>query len=188
MRRAGICPAENGCDPSDCNCGIRKLVCARPRRQAAGAVARCAWPCRQFRRLHPDQGPSGSRARRPRRLQGGAAFEGRRRAADTRLVARLPLARADGPDGGGADRQSGHCGGHRAVQTGRCAGANRGCCAVAHSQRQRLGELFPDFRLERTSAATNHVHVPASALDNPVRRQAARAALEQALARVSGVH
>jgi ADP-ribose pyrophosphatase YjhB (NUDIX family) len=45
---------------------------------------------------------------------------------------------------------------------------------------------FPDFRLERTSAATHHVHVPASALDDPARRQAARGALEQALARVSG--
>jgi hypothetical protein len=45
---------------------------------------------------------------------------------------------------------------------------------------------FPDFRLERTSAATHHVHVPASALDDPARRQAAHGALEQALARVSG--
>jgi hypothetical protein len=47
---------------------------------------------------------------------------------------------------------------------------------------------FPDVRLERTSAATHHVHVPASALDDPARRQAARAALEQALARVAGMH
>jgi ADP-ribose pyrophosphatase YjhB (NUDIX family) len=45
---------------------------------------------------------------------------------------------------------------------------------------------FPDVRLEQTSAATHHVHVPASALDDPARRQAARGALEQALARVSG--
>ncbi len=41
----------------------------------------------------------------------------------------------------------------------------------------------PDFRLEQTSAATHHVHVPASALDEPARRQAARVALEQALGR-----
>ena len=45
-----------------------------------------------------------------------------------------------------------------------------------------------DFRLEQTSAATHHVHVPASALDEPARRQAARAALEQALARIAGAH
>jgi hypothetical protein len=47
---------------------------------------------------------------------------------------------------------------------------------------------FPDFRLERISAATHHVHVPASVLDDPARRRAARAALEQALARVAGMH
>ncbi|CCH89519.1 NUDIX hydrolase (modular protein) [Modestobacter italicus] len=40
----------------------------------------------------------------------------------------------------------------------------------------------PDYRLERTSAATHHVHVPASALTGPG-RQVARAALERALAR-----
>ena len=44
----------------------------------------------------------------------------------------------------------------------------------------------PDFRLEQTSATTHHVHVPASALDEPARRRAARAALEQALSRGSG--
>ena len=44
----------------------------------------------------------------------------------------------------------------------------------------------PDFRLERTSAATHHVHVPASALAEPRRRRAARAVLEQALARIAG--
>jgi len=44
----------------------------------------------------------------------------------------------------------------------------------------------PDFRLERTSAATHHVHVPASALDDPARRHAARAVLEQGLARIGG--
>lgn len=46
----------------------------------------------------------------------------------------------------------------------------------------------PDFRLERTSAATHHVHVPAAALHEPAHRQAARAALEQALARITGAH
>ncbi|MGY1840256.1 MULTISPECIES: NUDIX domain-containing protein [unclassified Modestobacter] len=51
-----------------------------------------------------------------------------------------------------------------------------------------VADDHPDFRLERTSAATHHVHVPASALDEPVRRQAARAALEQALARITGAH
>ncbi|WP_369140949.1 NUDIX domain-containing protein [Modestobacter versicolor] len=44
----------------------------------------------------------------------------------------------------------------------------------------------PDFRLERTSAATHHVHVPAAALDDPARRQVARVALEQALGRIAG--
>ncbi len=99
-------------------------------------------------RLHPDQGSSRSRARHPRRLQGGPAFEGRGRAADARLVARLPFAGADGPDGGGADRQSGHCGGHRAVQAGRCAGADHGRGAVAQPQRHRSGDLFPHLRLQ----------------------------------------
>jgi hypothetical protein len=46
----------------------------------------------------------------------------------------------------------------------------------------------PDFRLERTSAATHHVHVPASALTEPALRQAVRAALAQALDRISGAH
>jgi ADP-ribose pyrophosphatase YjhB (NUDIX family) len=41
----------------------------------------------------------------------------------------------------------------------------------------------PDFRLEQTSAATHHVHVPAAAVDEPARRQAARTALELALDR-----
>jgi hypothetical protein len=40
-----------------------------------------------------------------------------------------------------------------------------------------------DFRLEQTSAATHHVHVPAAAVDDPSRRQAARAALQRALGR-----
>jgi ADP-ribose pyrophosphatase YjhB (NUDIX family) len=47
---------------------------------------------------------------------------------------------------------------------------------------------FPDFRLERTSAATHHVHVPAAALGDVQRRRAARAALEHALARVADGH
>ena len=40
----------------------------------------------------------------------------------------------------------------------------------------------PGAWLEQTSAATHHVHVPASALTGPS-RQVARAALERALAR-----
>ena len=48
-------------------------------------------------------------------------------------------------------------------------------------------DAHPDFRLERTSAATHHVHVPASALADPARRQVARDALERALARVAGM-
>ena len=47
---------------------------------------------------------------------------------------------------------------------------------------------FPDVRLEQTSAATHHVHVPASGLGDPVRVAAATAALERALARVTGNH
>ena len=47
-------------------------------------------------------------------------------------------------------------------------------------------QAHPQFRLERTSAATHHVHVPTPALDEPARREAARAALEQALARIAG--
>ena len=115
---------------------------------AAGAVACGAWPRRQFRRLHPDQGSARSRARHSRRLQGRAAFEGRGRAADARLVARLPLAGTDGPDGGGPDRQSGHRGGHRAVHAGRCAGADRRRGAAAEPQRHRSGDLFPHLRLQ----------------------------------------
>ncbi|MCZ2813847.1 NUDIX domain-containing protein [Modestobacter sp. VKM Ac-2979] len=49
-----------------------------------------------------------------------------------------------------------------------------------------VAEDDPDFRLERTSAATHHLHVPAAALDEPARRQVARAVLEQALARIAG--
>jgi hypothetical protein len=45
---------------------------------------------------------------------------------------------------------------------------------------------FPDFRLERTSAATHHVHVPAAALNDPHQRHAAGTALERALARLAG--
>ncbi|WP_206330493.1 NUDIX domain-containing protein [Modestobacter sp. KNN46-3] len=51
-----------------------------------------------------------------------------------------------------------------------------------------VADDHPDFRLERTSAATHHVHVPASALDEAARRQVARTALEQALARITGAH
>lgn len=47
---------------------------------------------------------------------------------------------------------------------------------------------FPGFRLERTSAATHHVHVPVLALADPGERRAAMAALERALARVTGSH
>ncbi|WP_345770676.1 NUDIX domain-containing protein [Blastococcus saxobsidens] len=45
---------------------------------------------------------------------------------------------------------------------------------------------FPAFRLERTSAATHHVHVPVLALVDPVVRRAAMDALERALVRVAG--
>jgi ADP-ribose pyrophosphatase YjhB (NUDIX family) len=41
----------------------------------------------------------------------------------------------------------------------------------------------PDFRLETTSAATHHVHVPVTALDEPARRGVTMSALERALAR-----
>ena len=43
----------------------------------------------------------------------------------------------------------------------------------------------PDFRLERTSAATHHVHVPAAALGDSGSVRAATAAIERALARVT---
>ena len=49
------------------------LACPRSRREPPGAIACGAWPCRQFRRLHPDQGSARSRARHSRRLQGRAA-------------------------------------------------------------------------------------------------------------------
>lgn len=45
---------------------------------------------------------------------------------------------------------------------------------------------FPSFRLEQTSAATHHVHVPMLTLADPAERRAAIAALERALARVTG--
>lgn len=45
---------------------------------------------------------------------------------------------------------------------------------------------FPGFRLEQTSAATHHVHVPVLALADPRERGAAIGALERALARVTG--
>ncbi|GAB3358714.1 NUDIX hydrolase [Modestobacter lapidis] len=44
---------------------------------------------------------------------------------------------------------------------------------------------FPDFRLERTSAATHHVHVPMPALADPAARRAAMEALGRALVRVA---
>ncbi|MGY1753817.1 NUDIX hydrolase [Blastococcus sp. SYSU D01042] len=49
-----------------------------------------------------------------------------------------------------------------------------------------LTEDFPGFRLEQTSAATHHVHVPMLALADPDERRAAMSALERALTRVSG--
>jgi len=49
-----------------------------------------------------------------------------------------------------------------------------------------LANELPDVRVEPTSAATHHVHVPAAALDDVRARHAARAALERALARVAG--
>lgn len=48
-----------------------------------------------------------------------------------------------------------------------------------------LAADFPTFRLEQTSAATHHVHVPMLALADPAERRAAVAALERALARIS---
>ncbi|SOC50276.1 ADP-ribose pyrophosphatase YjhB, NUDIX family [Blastococcus aggregatus] len=51
---------------------------------------------------------------------------------------------------------------------------------------ESVGAEFRSFRLERTSAATHHVHVPMLALAEPVERRAAMAALERALARVAG--
>jgi ADP-ribose pyrophosphatase YjhB (NUDIX family) len=44
----------------------------------------------------------------------------------------------------------------------------------------------PDFRLERTSAATHHLHVPMASLADPDQRRAALDALGRALARISG--
>jgi hypothetical protein len=44
---------------------------------------------------------------------------------------------------------------------------------------------FGDHKPSSKEPATHHVHVPASVLDDPARRRAARAALEQALA---GMH
>lgn len=49
-----------------------------------------------------------------------------------------------------------------------------------------LAADFPSFRLERTSAATHHVHVPMLAVADPAERRAAIAALERAVARVTG--
>lgn len=49
-----------------------------------------------------------------------------------------------------------------------------------------LTSEFPGFRLERTSAATHHVHVPVLGLADPSERRAAAAALERALARAAG--
>ena len=63
-------------------------------------------------------------------------------------MAWLSLPRADRPDGGGADRQSRHRRRHRALQAGRCAGANRRRGAVAEPQRHRSGGLFPHLGLE----------------------------------------
>ena len=51
-----------------------------------------------------------------------------------------------------------------------------------------VSRAHPDFRLERTSAATHHVHVPMPALADSARRQAARGVLEQALGRIAGGH
>ena len=50
---------------------------------------------------------------------------------------------------------------------------------------QAVVETFPDLRLERTSAATHHVHVPVLALADPVERAATVSALERALARTA---
>ncbi len=51
--------------------------------------------------------------------------------------------------------------------------------------REVAGE-FPGFRLEQTSATTHHVHVPMLAMADPAERLAAMAALERALARITG--
>lgn len=51
-----------------------------------------------------------------------------------------------------------------------------------------LATDFPSFRLERTSAATHHVHVPMLAVADPAERRAAIAALERALARITDSH
>jgi ADP-ribose pyrophosphatase YjhB (NUDIX family) len=51
-----------------------------------------------------------------------------------------------------------------------------------------IAAAHPDFRLERTSGTTHHVHVPATSLSDPGPARAAAAALERALARVAGAH
>ncbi|MGY1834344.1 NUDIX domain-containing protein [Blastococcus sp. SYSU DS0510] len=49
-----------------------------------------------------------------------------------------------------------------------------------------VAAAFRVCRLEQTSAATHHVHMPTSALADPVARRAAMEALERALARAAG--
>ncbi len=110
---------------------------------ALGLIAGCCLGCILTQDI-PDPAldvPQGYKAR--------AARAAGRRASDARLVARLPFAGADAADGGGADRQSRHCGRGGAVSPGRRAGAPGRRGAAAERQSQRIGKLFTHVGLER---------------------------------------